>query len=110
MAFDSGVFVYAAARTAKGLDMSALGKAVATMGLLAVGLVLLAFTGCGLFFGFSLLFNGGWQLSLLGFVFAVLGIAGLLPIYRGLRDLFFPRSTSAPPPSVDSVDEHPDSQ
>jgi len=90
--------------------MSPVLKAIAAVALLAVGLVMLAFTACGLVFGVSVLLHDGLWASLIGFVCAIVGASGLLPIYRGLKDLWPWRKATAPQPSATAADEHLDSK
>jgi hypothetical protein len=56
--------------------------------LLVLGLAMLGFTACGLFFGISLLINNGAPVAWMGFVCAVIGFFALRPIYSELKELW----------------------
>lgn len=69
-------------------DVTQLGKMLFAAFLLMLGLAMLGFTVCGLFFGISLLANNGASVAWMGFVCAVTGFFALRPIHASIKKLW----------------------
>jgi len=90
--------------------MNPLGKWIVTVILLFVGIAMLAFTACGLFFGITGLVQAhGFGVALMGLACAGVGAASMYGILKAWRSLWpspWPSDSTAQEPPPPSEDEH----